>query len=153
MFLILVLLLAFALLGLHSNKRNGIRLNYYWMGHTLFVQLNRVNTLSFQPNKTYSMSFRDTGCTIRIKWLIHRQDLYKINSSVMWDRRGPNTKMYSIWHVVTSFSYYYYYYYYYHHHHHHQKQQHHSRELLMMGIVVPETCWAYKKYNKITSDI
>jgi len=28
--------------------------------------------------------------------------------------------------------------------------QHHSRELLMMGIVVPETCWAYKKYNKIS---
>jgi len=27
--------------------------------------------------------------------------------------------------------------------------QHYSRELLMMGIVVPETCWAYKKYNKI----
>jgi len=23
----------------------------------------------------------------------------------------------------------------------------------MMGIVVPETCWAYKKYNKIASDI
>ena len=31
--------------------------------------------------------------------------------------------------------------------------QHHSRELLMMGIVMPETCWAYKKYNKIISDI
>jgi len=29
--------------------------------------------------------------------------------------------------------------------------QHHSRELLMMGLVVPETCWAYKKYNKIIS--
>ena len=29
--------------------------------------------------------------------------------------------------------------------------QHHSCELLMMGIVVPETCWAYKKYNKIIS--
>jgi len=27
--------------------------------------------------------------------------------------------------------------------------QHYRRELLMMGIVVPETCWAYKKYNKI----
>ena len=27
------------------------------------------------------------------------------------------------------------------------------RELLMKGIVVPETCWAYKKYNKIMSDI
>jgi len=26
--------------------------------------------------------------------------------------------------------------------------QHRSRELLMMGIVVPETCWAYKKYIK-----
>jgi len=31
--------------------------------------------------------------------------------------------------------------------------QHHSRELLMMGIIVPETCWAYKKYNKIISGI
>jgi len=31
--------------------------------------------------------------------------------------------------------------------------QHHSRELLTMGIVVPETCWAYKKYNKIISGI
>ena len=31
--------------------------------------------------------------------------------------------------------------------------QHYSRELLMMGIVVPETCWAYKKYNQITSGI
>jgi len=31
--------------------------------------------------------------------------------------------------------------------------QHHSRELLMMAIVMPETCWAYKRYNKITSDI
>jgi len=30
---------------------------------------------------------------------------------------------------------------------------HHSRELLMMGIVMPETCWAYKKYNKITIGI
>jgi len=29
--------------------------------------------------------------------------------------------------------------------------QHHSCELLMMGIVMPKTCWAYKKYNKITS--
>ena len=26
--------------------------------------------------------------------------------------------------------------------------QHYSRELLMMGIEVPETCWAYHKYNK-----
>jgi len=31
--------------------------------------------------------------------------------------------------------------------------QHHSREVLMMGIVMPETYWAYKKYNKITSGI
>jgi len=31
--------------------------------------------------------------------------------------------------------------------------QHHSRELLMMSIVMPETCWACKKYNKITSGI
>jgi len=31
--------------------------------------------------------------------------------------------------------------------------QHHSRELLMMGIVVPETCSAYNKYNKIISGI
>jgi len=31
--------------------------------------------------------------------------------------------------------------------------QHHSLEFLMMGIVVPETCWAYKKYNKIIRDI
>ena len=31
--------------------------------------------------------------------------------------------------------------------------QHHSRELLMMGIIVPKTCWAYKKCNKITSGI
>ena len=23
----------------------------------------------------------------------------------------------------------------------------------MMGIVVPETCWAYKKYNKIISGV
>jgi hypothetical protein len=30
--------------------------------------------------------------------------------------------------------------------------QHHSRELLMMGMVMPET-WAYKKYNKTTSVI
>ena len=28
-----------------------------------------------------------------------------------------------------------------------------SRELLMMGIVVPEKCWPYKKYNKIISGI
>ena len=32
-------------------------------------------------------------------------------------------------------------------------KQHHSRELPMMGIVVPETCWALKKYNKISSGI
>jgi len=31
--------------------------------------------------------------------------------------------------------------------------QQHSRELLMMGIVEPETYWAYKKYNKITYGI
>jgi hypothetical protein len=29
--------------------------------------------------------------------------------------------------------------------------QHYSREVLMMGIVELETCWAYKKYNKIIS--
>ena len=27
--------------------------------------------------------------------------------------------------------------------------QHHSRELLMMGMVMLETCWAYKRQNKI----
>jgi len=31
--------------------------------------------------------------------------------------------------------------------------QHYSRELLMMAIVMPETCWAYKKHNKIISGI
>jgi len=31
--------------------------------------------------------------------------------------------------------------------------QHYSRELLMMGIVVPETCGDYKKHNRIISDI
>ena len=31
--------------------------------------------------------------------------------------------------------------------------EHYSRELLTMGIVVPETCLAYKKHNKITSGI
>jgi len=31
--------------------------------------------------------------------------------------------------------------------------QQHSRELLMMSIVMLETCWAYKKHNKITSGI
>ena len=30
---------------------------------------------------------------------------------------------------------------------------HHSCELLMMYIVMIETCWAYKKYNKISSGI
>ena len=31
--------------------------------------------------------------------------------------------------------------------------RHYSRELLMMSIVMPETCWASKKYNKIISGI
>jgi len=31
--------------------------------------------------------------------------------------------------------------------------QHHSREFLMMRTVMPETCWAYKKHNKITNGI
>ena len=31
--------------------------------------------------------------------------------------------------------------------------QHYGRELLMMGIEMPETCWAYTKYNKIISSI
>ena len=31
--------------------------------------------------------------------------------------------------------------------------QHHSRKLLMMGIVMPETCCTYKKCKKITSGI
>ena len=31
--------------------------------------------------------------------------------------------------------------------------QHYSRELLMMGIVMPVTCSAYKKHNKIVSGI
>ena len=31
--------------------------------------------------------------------------------------------------------------------------QHHNCKLLMMGIVVPETCWAHKKHNKIISGI
>jgi hypothetical protein len=31
--------------------------------------------------------------------------------------------------------------------------QWYSRELLMMGIVVPETCWAYHKCNKTLSSI
>ena len=34
-----------------------------------------------------------------------------------------------------------------------RSNQHYSRELLMMVIVVPETCSAYKKYNKIISGI
>jgi len=29
--------------------------------------------------------------------------------------------------------------------------QHYSRELLMMGTAVPETCWAYHKYNNTIS--
>jgi len=33
------------------------------------------------------------------------------------------------------------------------RNQHFSREFLMMGIVMPETCLAYKKYNKIISGI
>ena len=35
----------------------------------------------------------------------------------------------------------------------HCGNQHYSRELLMKDIVVPETCRAYKKYNKIISGI
>jgi len=31
--------------------------------------------------------------------------------------------------------------------------QQHSRKLLMMVILMPETCWAHKKWNKIASDI
>ena len=31
--------------------------------------------------------------------------------------------------------------------------QRYSRELLMIGIVAPETCWAYHKYNKTISSI
>ena len=31
--------------------------------------------------------------------------------------------------------------------------QQHSRKLLMMDILMSETCWAHKKWNKITSDI
>ena len=31
--------------------------------------------------------------------------------------------------------------------------QQHSRKLLMMAILMSETCWAHKKWNKITSDI
>ena len=31
--------------------------------------------------------------------------------------------------------------------------QQHSHKLLMMGILMSETCWAHKKWNKIASDI
>ena len=31
--------------------------------------------------------------------------------------------------------------------------QQNSRKLLMMAILISETCWAHKKWNKITSDI
>ena len=31
--------------------------------------------------------------------------------------------------------------------------QQHSRKLLMMGILMSETCWAHKKWNKIASNI
>jgi len=31
--------------------------------------------------------------------------------------------------------------------------QQHSHKLLMMDILMSETCWAHKKWNKITSDI
>ena len=31
--------------------------------------------------------------------------------------------------------------------------QQHSRKLLMMDILISETCWAHKKWNKISSDI
>jgi len=31
--------------------------------------------------------------------------------------------------------------------------QQHSRKLLMMDILMSETCWVHKKWNKITSDI
>jgi len=31
--------------------------------------------------------------------------------------------------------------------------QQHSRRLLMMDILMSETCWAHKKWNKIASDI
>jgi len=29
----------------------------------------------------------------------------------------------------------------------------HSHKLVMMGILMSETCWAHKKWNKIASDI
>ena len=31
--------------------------------------------------------------------------------------------------------------------------QQHSRKLLMMDILMSETCWVHKKWNKIASDI
>ena len=31
--------------------------------------------------------------------------------------------------------------------------QQHSRKLLMMDMLMSETCWAHKKWNKIASDI
>ena len=31
--------------------------------------------------------------------------------------------------------------------------QQHSRKLLIMDILISETCWAHKKWNKIASDI
>ena len=31
--------------------------------------------------------------------------------------------------------------------------QQHSRKLPMMGILMSETCWVHKKWNKIASDI
>ena len=31
--------------------------------------------------------------------------------------------------------------------------QQHSRKLLMMDILVSETCWAHKTWNKVASDI
>ena len=31
--------------------------------------------------------------------------------------------------------------------------QQHSRKLLMMDILMSETCWAHKKWNKIACDI
>ena len=36
---------------------------------------------------------------------------------------------------------------------HDQCGKQHSRELLMMGTVMLETCWAFNKYNKISSGI
>jgi len=33
------------------------------------------------------------------------------------------------------------------------KLQQHSRKLLMMDILMSETCWAHKKWNRIASDI